>query len=989
MVSRLIFLSVFIVALAAADTVYVCSSGTMEDGRQCDYKNLQAAVDAVPDGTTIIMRSGDTSPHVVIPGGRHDLTFKSSQIDNYPRGYRITRGHPALAKIRAIGLRQAVQIGDDFTFGVPDLGTDIVRFAANHGFTPGTAVTVQGRRFSPFYCESAGIEPFGVQCPQEKVGSLMIRGNSFLRNGDVVYFRSPVLPSPLQEDTPYYIVGFVRGAGTNESPDQFQIATQQGGVPLALTGYKADSGLVMEVGMAPFRVGDVAYVVQTPTRTTLKLSQTPGGEPVPFTQTSSGYNGAGFVAGSQVVRLAAVRNVVFDGFEMTNDPDHDPWHLMYVSATSPHRDGEHTGIRVLRCWLHADDDQDSMPHQGIYLGARDSEVGWSIIEGMWSNFADTQAIALVSRGNVWVHDNLLSATGECLMSGGNFPPFFPDTASNFRIERNYFYKPLTWWSSLQFSPVNDVTFQLVSRNSSKPCSTVAADKSLSGRCFWYEGSDLPTPSWRRYELGQDLKIGLDGVTSSGRMILYAQGGVIRLQHNLNGTVSCPSEVECIYVEKPFFPEGSTRLSGTVVNRGKIDPGTWWLDNRPPWVKNALESKYGDEWHVEGNVFHRQFMFPGGVISQDTLIQFTLAANGSSDVDAAAYTVSSSNSVFRNNIFRHSGQGITGNGKTFGPSGTFARKEMSGLGKVVNNRVENNLFVDIGSSEWTNTVRGAPFMHQLNEDWKFVHNTAVDIRQSQVGIKLNKNIDVSSNVFIPYDAATHPGALNLLRNFPEVNGDGVTGWVPAANPANPYHFLEGDSRFERNILLNRNAWTNASGRPTWYPSSTYLNDVAKDRVPDLSDLFVTWVPRPQDDWAGVHYREGNYRLRAPEAQKYPAVDQRVIGADIDEIESLTGPFGKDVEEGIPTFAERSERKAERSGSEIVISYLPVDSDACSIRVWDNESYAGPPRAEATDESAELSDGRRQLRIQGPAADIPLYVKRVCGAAVDVFMIPVSQ
>ena len=53
-----------------------------------------------------------------------------------------------------------------------------------------------------------------------------------------------------------------------------------------------------------------------------------------------------------MAKVNAARNITFDGFEITNDPERDPYILFYVQKDWRDPDGEPSGIRVLRCWVH-------------------------------------------------------------------------------------------------------------------------------------------------------------------------------------------------------------------------------------------------------------------------------------------------------------------------------------------------------------------------------------------------------------------------------------------------------------------------------------------------------------------------------------------------------------------------------------------------------------------------------------------------------------
>ena len=119
-----------------------------------------------------------------------------------------------------------------------------------------------------------------------------------------------------------------------------------------------------------------------------------------------------------------------------------------------------------------------------------------------------------------------------------------------------------------------------------------------------------------------------------------------------------------------------------------------------------------------------------------------------------------------------------------------------------------------------------------------------------------------------------------------------------------------------------------------------------------------------------------------ASAYPSNDQRAIGADIDEIEALTGQSGVDVENGWPTFAQRTQRTISVGGTGTVLSYLPNGS-TCTIEVWSNSSYAGNPAVNMTDTGATLAGGFISVGLSGLQPATAYYGKRWCGSEVDVF------
>src|SRR5580698_848055 len=92
---KILILTLILILPACGATITACAGG-------CDYPTAQAALNASNNGDTIVLTAGQNLGPLTIPGGRNNLTFKSSQIDTYPRGYRITRGNPALARLTTV-----------------------------------------------------------------------------------------------------------------------------------------------------------------------------------------------------------------------------------------------------------------------------------------------------------------------------------------------------------------------------------------------------------------------------------------------------------------------------------------------------------------------------------------------------------------------------------------------------------------------------------------------------------------------------------------------------------------------------------------------------------------------------------------------------------------------------------------------------------------------------------------------------------------------
>ena len=129
---RFLFLlsGAFLLSRAFGAQLTVCKSG-------CAYSTAQDAFNGSKDGDTIVLQSGQNFGSLTIPGNRHNLTFKSSQIDSYPRGYRITRGHPALATLTT------VTIGDSTVWITAGQGGTLTS-QQPHGLKVGDPIIVGG-----------------------------------------------------------------------------------------------------------------------------------------------------------------------------------------------------------------------------------------------------------------------------------------------------------------------------------------------------------------------------------------------------------------------------------------------------------------------------------------------------------------------------------------------------------------------------------------------------------------------------------------------------------------------------------------------------------------------------------------------------------------------------------------------------------------------------------------------------------------------------
>src|SRR4029077_125864 len=169
------------------------------------------------------------------------------------------------------------------------------------------------------------------------------------------------------------------------------------------------------------------------------------------------------------------------------------------------------------------------------------------------------------------------------------------------------------------------------------------DPNLAFRCFAYEGDEsnpaaatISRTEWTRS--AADSMFSANG--SAGQTgFIYLLNGVFHMDYNFSGSVTCPEGVVCKFVANPSFSSASTRIGIAVIGSGGQFDGSFYQENRNVWSKNLIESKYGDGWVIEGNVFHRQCNCDNGLTCQDPAIQFTVGANGSGGGEPVDYLVS--------------------------------------------------------------------------------------------------------------------------------------------------------------------------------------------------------------------------------------------------------------------------------------------------------------------------------------------------------------
>jgi hypothetical protein len=936
----LILLCVFVVP-AAAETLRVCTSGTMEDGTSCE-KDLQKALHAAQNGDTIVLKSGDTFVgNFQLPGGKSDITIKSSRSDEWPVGYRVERTSPIFARITTSNGNPPFTVGEQSITVTVSPGSPRATLSNAQSLQVGDSIAFVGTPFSPFYC--VGVNNPISTCTEERVGKFGFRGSMSIANGDIMYAHAATMPQPLQPNVPYYVVNAQttdRG-GNAANPDMWQISLTPDGPPIQLTDWPSQNGLTLVTSPWPAYNNEPLYITEK-NGPNVTLSKTPGGEPITWQSRGNYYTGGSPLrtAGAKVYINRPARNITFQGLEITENAVADPFFLVYL-VESGHPDGEHDGITFQHCWIHGDDDATAQPHQGILANARNLIVRDSIIEHIHSDYADTQAIGTSnSSGGILIENNFLSSTGETVMLGGSYPTMFPNLLTGVSIRRNYFTKPKRWWHNIGFSRVDGASVRIKRQYSSLNCDAEANGPSYN-QCFWFDADDV------RHVITEDSTITFAALPRTGKLLVYGTPSGVKGVHNLkDAIVNCPHFIECSYDPAPAYPRLSTPLGSITIGNSAVS-----AQGSHIWViKNQLEVKFGKTVTLEGNIFE---FAPAA--AQDSILVFN-AAPASGDTESINYNAQSIDFLIQNNIFRYGERGLSSSGNSYSNS----RPEAAGYGRSARGLLRNNLFYSIGGDDWGNASgEGVHIPTGNSTDYTLDHNTAIDVSHVTRMAHTNYNLAYTNNIFIPWLGSKYT---------PSTMGDSSVDWFQLVKTGRVV-----DGKFSRNMLMNRNSIRNWTQRGVHYPDDTYLID-PNDLGRDPSQLFVNWVEKD--------YNASNYRVKPEAASLYPSTDGRTIGADIDELEAVTGHNGAEIIRGVPTFAERGLRLIEEGSPVVTMSYLK-DSPPCTIRIWESNTYVGTPKIDISDAEAEIGGDRRIMRFTNLEEGRTYYGKRSCGVGVDVF------
>jgi hypothetical protein len=851
----------------------------------CDFSDLQRALDRAQLGDTLVLRAGDTfssaDGFILQPkSGEGWLRIQSSRLNDLPEGRRVGREQAAaglLPRIVTTGANAALRFGPSRLSVSVNTETDTL-IANNHGFADGDEIVAGGNVASPYFCLGVNDPIRGNDCSADKVGTFNVRGRTGLQDGAAVYLFAQRMPEPFLQDTPYYVVNLVEAANLSK----FQLAANPGGEPILPSTTAV--GLSYTAAVTPLRYGQKVYVVNS-TRNSFQVAAGPGGQPIDLTAARPG--------GSFSKGGLPVRNVAIEGVEITVRPGVFSWVLVYLgSGGDTSREHMPNGILVDRSYIHGNPGEMG-PHQCVQINSHDVTIQNSTIRDCKSNYADAQAILVnASHGNIRIENNRLEASGETFMSGGAYPgPGVIPVGMVFR--RNYFTKPLAWWTGIAARIVDRTTLQLRQAQRGEAC-PVAATRHPAAQCFVY---DL---DGNRYTFDSDLRI--TGPQGNGKILLMWDGG-LKAVHNLAG-LSCSAPIECVSANPAAWPATATRLQEITVASDAFTA----ITNYTPVIKNAFEVKHGKDILVEGNVLEHAWQ-----AAQNSIFVLNVQA-ASNPSEPLNFWSESSDVVIRNNIIRKANTALGISGRSW----LANRPEAVGLGFGGRHVLQNNLLIDFDARKWTfdtgGGYRGTLFFLQSATDVRIDHNTIIgsDHRLTffASGNPPSNFVSLTNNIIVPREGV-----------FSGVSGDGIASWQHAKSmKQNP------DGVMSRNILLNQTGATSWTRPGVDYPDDTFL---LRGTNPPSAVGFV--------DWLGGNFRlseESPFTARCKSNCAAAATDERDIGADLDEIFALTNG----VEEGLPEWSKRAWVRVEPSDTTALLSWQPSSGAPCEVRVYEGKTYA---------------------------------------------------
>jgi hypothetical protein len=950
--------------------------GTVCDGG-CDFANseLQEVIDAnraTQGDVDLELSAGETYTQaggfIFKPrSGNGWLRLKSNRLAQLgPTGYRAKPEHVGLMpKLRASDNGTSVYVYPK-VYNAVVTGTTFATIRdpnfTTHDLTTNTPVYLKGQDRTSFICTGVNT-PYTAtgQCASDNVGKFVFRMGApyYVATGFSVGTQVKVmgqeLPAPFVADTRYCIVALDT---SNASWHRVQLGATCGGAPIVPTtsGVAVTLRSVILDDERPYYVVNPVISVDG----SIQLAETPGGTPV-----DSGLTGVAV----SIQEARVTKNIAFEGLEITTPtqaeiPGSFVFFIAYFGyeAFQPWLDPR--GFIIRKSWIHGHKYLHG-PNQCVYLNASDVLIEDSTINECHGHAADAQAIAVkTTRGNITVRNNYLSGSGETFITGGSYPRYTYPWPQNFTIERNYFTKPLAWWT--RFTGVIEdagTTIHLKQLQTNQTCPDAAANPQ-GGQCKFWDSDGTS------HLISDDLK--LTSISGTGTIyITQTDDGSGLLRATATGTATiggCGTGFTC--TTGTTWPSTDYKLFASNVSAGVVTT----VSRQDYDVKNHLEIKNASNVRVEGNFFENAWFTGIASVYQYSHLVFNVHFTSAYGLgEPFNFHVKAADTIVRNNWFK---DGVlmlqaTGKGYTATQEG-----DTTPIGKGHRHLVTNNIAENLNYHDW---CRGYDAYCQMM--FSFSNNvkdvtveklTATSVGevayfQTSEATAFVDRVNFRNSIFDPVEV---PGATDGTGVvLPRFHGAGTVSWL---HMQDEFFNINPNGQLNRVILRN---WTGSSvnNNTSHYPASpaTMLHTGTNARTA----IGFT-------DWAGRNYRlSGSSVYRAGQATA--ASDGSDLGADQDEVEAEMGPQGADVIAGRPPFRVRSARIITPSTTSATIAYL-TNGSACTVKVWSASTYTPATLViDTNDSGASLSGATKTLTLSPLTTGTQYYGKRWCGTEVDVF------
>jgi hypothetical protein len=994
------------------------------------YTTIQAAVDAHQPGDTICLKPGQifSQSNVKVRGKRDGQITSCGFV--FPKNVRITEELEILATMATIkattgglsGINDSsmLQFGEDYRFGVATAGSSLLTASAAHGYVIGDKLIASVHLGSPFFCAyNDGRAPYADVCPAATpfFGYFGIRQNQGIANGQVVFLHgAKTMPAAMSLDTPYYVCNFQFTGGIS----RFQLApTADCASPVFLSDFKPSvtneepMGLVLShaaVGATSadiYRNYSIFYVVSIDSATTYRVSATPGGAPIVWSNPAPGNNGGSTAIGFQMwrpdksVKNFKVRGLRFDSFTgNTTDELEDAYAFIWVHA-GKQEGTETSGLIIDQNIMIANDDMGSnYPFTGIRASCSNCAITNNIIRNVFSRRQDVAGIGIVDTpGGIDIYNNEITASGMGVYLGGVTPNYFFREPKHFRVKRNNIWKPQKWSIGVRPIYISGTSFKLGSyylqgNPAPEDCATAFVRTDVSTHCAWWDNAG-------RHTIQTNVTVNVTGSASSGVIRIYGVGGNLFALHNLSsGTFGgdCGTLITCTYTggAYPTLPAGGTNLGGMIVTSGVVQDTATVL-SQTAYTKNCLETKDGSYIIFEDNICQGAFMTiasGGASQQQQQALNITLAPNGSTN-GPLNYTVKSGNLIVQRNIMRDLGLGVLINGKAFAQG----KPEGHGMGDSSKVMIRKNLLYNIGSRQHTNGIVSSCLQYQYVTSVTFDHNSCFDAVQITRGNSPGASgawwsaeyLRITNNFITPWlEPATTPQSvggpshkLSSSEPLANVSCDGGSSWAQCTHN-NQRSINPTTSVMLNNASANRNSYAFLNTMPTSYPLGQYLLGHAEAGRNDMTLHFVGWLDRTAGSVESgnySHWRNSNYRISPAARLAMTTTDGADIGMDVDEIAHWQGTqHGARTATGELPFFLESRRRVIPINNGVRLKY-DRNGQSCSITVYDSINYTNAV-ATIADDSAHggysITNNRVTIDIiTGMTNGNQYTAKRLCG------------